>query len=451
MNSPATIANSLWLVSNLPAYAGFCRALHRPAKAQAQLLCSYLVKNANTAFGGNYRFREIKCYNEFAQRVPFSDYDDLKPWIDRIQSGENHVLTAEPITHLIPTSGSTGARKLIPFTARLQIEFNRAIGPWIADLYGHHPSLAFGPAYWSVSPAIQIENAGTSTVPIGFEDDSAYLGRTRARFVDALMAVPSEIRLVSDMEQFRYLTLLCLLRRADLRLISVWHPSFLSLLLDALPEFWGSLLEDIAAGTCRYAKSLPPATLLSLQLRRLPDRARSLSNASPFEPETIWPALKVISCWGDGHAQFAGADLKRRFPSPVIQPKGLLATECVVTIPFANAYPLAVTSHFFEFIDEHGRIHPAHELKKDGIYEVVVTTAGGLWRYRLHDRVKVSGFCAKTPSAGLEIFPTAAAKNSRNNSSRRRFSRRRPICNLPRDLLCSPLTKPVWLAVIRST
>jgi hypothetical protein len=123
-----------------------------------------------------------------------------------------------------------------------------------------------------------------------------------------------------------------------------------------------------------------------------------LSNVSPFEPKSIWPDLKVISCWGDGHAQFASVDLERRFPSVLIQSKGLLATECFVTIPFADSHPLAVTSHFFEFIDEHGRTHLTQELEKDGIYEVVVTTAGGLWRYRLQDRVQVTGYVHNTPS-----------------------------------------------------
>lgn len=398
MNIPVAIANSLWLASNWPPLISYRQALRCPVEIQARLLRGYLTKNADTAFGRGHGFSQIKCYDEFARRVPLSDYDDLRPWIERIQSGEGRTITADRITHLVPTGGSTGSRKLIPFTAGLQREFNRAIGAWIADLYGRHPSLGIGAAYWSISPAIQIENPEASAVRIGFDDDSAYLGGTRKRFVDAVMAVPSQIRLVSDTEQFRYVTLLCLLRRPDLRLISVWHPSFLSLLLDALPEFWKYLLEDIQSGGCRYAKSLSSIVLQALKLRPLPHRARHLSNANPFEPETIWPDLKVISCWGDGHAEFARADLEHRFPSALIRSKGLLATECFVTIPFAGSYPLAVTSHFFEFIDEHGRTRLAHELKKDGIYEVVVTTGGGLWRYRLQDRVQVAGYLGNTPS-----------------------------------------------------
>jgi hypothetical protein len=236
MNITAAIANSLWLASSLPVSARFRRALHHPAEIQTQLLHDYLTRNSDTAFGRAYSFAEIKTYEEFARRVPLNDYDDLTPWIERTKRGEIRVLTDEPVTHLVPTSGSSGTRKLIPFTATLQREFNRAIGAWIADLYIHHPSVTLGTAYWSISPAIQIENVESSAVPVGFDDESVYLGGTRKRLVDAVMAVPSEMRLVSNMEQFRYLTLLCLLRRRDLSLISVWHPSFLSLLLDTLND-----------------------------------------------------------------------------------------------------------------------------------------------------------------------------------------------------------------------
>lgn len=398
MNITTAVANSLWLASSLPASARFRRALHQPAETQTQLLRDYLKRNSDTAFGRAYGFAEIKTYEEFARRVPLNGYDDLKPWIERIRRGESRILTSEPATHLVPTSGSNGARKLIPFTASMQREFNRAIGAWTVDLYGHHPSVALGTAYWSISPAIEIENSETSSVPVCFDDDSAYLGGVRKHLVDAVMAVPSEIRLVPDMEQFRYLTLLCLLRRQDLSLISVWHPSFLSLLLDALPDFWEDLLRDIESGGCRYAKSLSPVVLRALKLRPSPQCAWCLANANPLEPKTIWLDLKIISCWGDGHAAFAKTDLERRFPSALIQSKGLLATECFVTIPFAGSYPLAITSHFFEFIDERGRIYLAHELQKNQIYEVVVTTGGGLWRYRLQDQVQVTGFKGDTPS-----------------------------------------------------
>ena len=280
----------------------------------------------------------------------------------------------------------------------MQQEFNRAIGPWIVDLACRYPPIAFGPAYWSISPALTVGADESSPVPIGFEDDSVYLGGVRKRLVNAVMAVSPEVRMVSDMEQFRYLTLLCLLRRRDLSFISVWHPSFLSLLLDALPAAWDDLLEDIKEGSCRYTKFLPKALLCSLKLRRLPQLVMELVKANLTQPATVWPHLKIISCWGGGHARFSQADLARRFPSTLIQSKGLLATECVVTIPYGESYPLAITSHFFEFMDEQGRACLADELKEGQTYEVIVTTGSGLWRYRLGDQVQVAGFVGKTPS-----------------------------------------------------
>jgi len=82
----------------------------------------------------------------------------------------------------------------------------------------------------------------------------------------------------------------------------------------------------------------------------------------------------------------------------MIQPKGLLAAEAFVSIPFRGLHPLAVTSHFFEFCDEDGGIHLAHELREGETYSVIVTTGGGLWRYRLGDQIEVDGFLDGTPS-----------------------------------------------------
>ena len=378
MQPTAFIANTLWSVSNLPSYWRFRRALNDPQAAQCQKLSAHLQRYAHTAFGNAFRFDQIRTYEEFTRRLPLAEYDDLEPWIERVRQGEPGVLTREPTTHLVPTSGSTGARKLIPFTNRLQCEFNAAVGPWLVDLQWQFPTVLGGPAYWSVTPAFHVQADEPSTVPIGFDSDTAYLGGARRRLAEAVMAVPSRVQRAPTLDEFRYQTLLHLLRCRELRLVSVWHPSFLKLLLDALPGHWTELLEEIAGG--------PQA------------RANELREAGPNQPEKIWPKLQVISCWGDGNAEMSIAGLKALFPNVFLQPKGLLATEAVVTIPFAGQQVLAVTSHFFEFLDAGGRVRLAHELQQSEEYEVIVTTGGGLCRYRLHDRVLVTGFLQKTPA-----------------------------------------------------
>jgi len=380
----AAIANALWSASNLPAYVRFCRALDHPEPVQTQKLRSFLKQNARTAFGKAHQFEKISSYKEFTARVPLADYESFVPWIDRIMRGEANVLTQESVTHLVPTSGSRGARKLVPFTCGLQDEFNAAIGPWLVDLQRQQPGLIGGPAYWSVTPNLKGATAEALAIPVGFDADTAYLGGTRKWLADAVMAVPSAVQLAESMEAFRYETLLHLLCCRELRLISIWHPSFLMLLLEAVYLHWETLLDDIAHGR-------------KGSMMGLPERSSELRRMGPDEPRLFWPGLRLISCWGDGHAEMWISELQSEFPEVAIQRKGLLATEAVVTIPFHQRQPLAIRSHFFEFLDEQNHACLAHELRDDQEYEVVVTTAGGFCRYRLQDRVRVNGFVGTTP------------------------------------------------------
>ncbi len=81
------------------------------------------------------------------------------------------------------------------------------MGPWIVDLFHRQPSLVFGRAYWSVSPVVRNTNDSESKVPIGFEDDSEYLGGLRRRLVDAVMAVPASVRHATSMDEWRRQTI----------------------------------------------------------------------------------------------------------------------------------------------------------------------------------------------------------------------------------------------------
>jgi hypothetical protein len=358
-----------WLAANLPGYFRFREALGSPERAQRSLLEDYLKTNADTAFGRAHGFASIRSAEEYRERVPLTKGEELAPWVDRIAAGEARVLTRSPVRALEPTSGSSSSPKLIPYTSTFQREIRRAVAPWIFDLYSHRPRLAFGSAYWSITPlAMEEERAGP--VRVGFEEDSQYLGGLWGRLVDATLAVPGEVRHLRDPDAFRYATLKYLLMRRDLTLISVWHPSFLLLLLEALPRFWDDLVREVGR----------------------PD-------LKTFSPAHVWPRLGLISCWGDAHAALSLSELARAFPGVEIQPKGLIATEGFVTIPFRGAWPLAVRSHFFEFLlEDGGSPRFAWELEEGRVYSVVLTTGGGLYRYRLQDRVRVEGFLEKTPS-----------------------------------------------------
>jgi hypothetical protein len=128
------------------------------------------------------------------------------------------------------------------------------------------------------------------------------------------------------------------------------------------------------------------------------------TDALPERLRQIWPRLALISCWADAAAAYFVPELRALFPGVEIQPKGLLATEGFVSLPLVGrpAAALALRCHFFEFeeggsLEEPARCRLAHELERGGVYRVVLTTGGGLYRYRLRDEVAVVGFEGRSP------------------------------------------------------
>ena len=395
--------NLAWFVSGLPDYWKLKRNLANPAACQRVLLKKILQSNAGTIFGKQYGFSSIQQVLDYQSKIPVHQYDDLSPLIEDIRQGESNVLTKEAVTHFMPSSGSTSARKLIPYTRSLQREFDRAISAWIVDLYARHPGIMSGRAYWSITPYLEEESQQTA-IPIGFKPDSAYLGGIKQHLVEPLMAVRAEIAQIGDIELFRYLTLLELLRCSDLRLISVWHPSFLVILLDELPRVWDSLLRDINDGTVNPPVALPDRIKSKFAAKPDKNRCTQLSHANGDDSSAIWPDLKMISCWGSGHARGAIKELEKYFSGVQIQQKGLIATEAFISLPFGKddcnnwLHPLAINSHFFEFIDVNGDCKFIDQLQLGEEYQIIVTTGGGLYRYAMNDRIRVNAFVGRTPS-----------------------------------------------------
>lgn len=395
----ARATNRLWHLASAPVARAFERALEAPEAAQWRLLRGYLRRNAGTAYGRRHGFAAIRSVAEFQSRVPIVGYEELAPYAERICRGERGVLSAEPVRRLVPSSGSTDACKLVPWTSTFGAEFRRAVGAWIHGLFERRPDLRRGPAYWSVSPAIPEERRPGAALPVGFGEDTACLGGLLAPVVRGALAVPETLRHVREPETLRYLTALGLLRCGELRLLSVWHPSFFTLLLEAAERHWPALVADVARGGLTPPGAVPEKVGRVLRTWRRPDpaRARALERAGPRETAAVWPHLGLVSCWADGPATLPAAELAARLPAAELQPKGLLATEGVVSLPFGGSRPAAVTSHFLEVVDREGRARTVSELREGEIGAVVLTTGAGFVRYRLGDLVRVDGFLGRTP------------------------------------------------------
>lgn len=400
----ARVANRLWWGQGLVSVRRFESALRDPQAAQWRWLSRALGRHQACEYGERYGFAAVHSAADFARRVPVVTYDDLAPYVERVRRGDTSVLTTDATTHLAPTSGSTGARKLVPFTRSLQQHFAAAVNCWWFDLVRQRPSLPGGPSYWSVSPLETPEcPPAPGDVRVGFADDAEYLGGAMAWLVRQALAVPSEVRHAPAGDAFWGLTLTALLRQRELRLLSVWHPSFVDLLHEHAVRLWPQLLDVIASGQApEWVTTLPANARRGWQAAPAPARADELRRAGAERWPAWWPRLAVVSAWGD-QAALAGftrlrTALRPWVPQVLVQAKGLLATEAVITLPYREAYPLAVTSHYFEFLDASGEVRPAHALVRGAQYEVVVTNGGGLWRYRLGDMVECTGQLAATPT-----------------------------------------------------
>jgi hypothetical protein len=372
---------------------------------QAKILRQLISRNAQTEFGLKHSFGTIDSVTAFQKAVPIQSYEDVRPYIDKIADGAQNVLTADSVQRFGVSSGSTSASKLVPYTMSLIAEFQEGIDPWMYHLMRDYPGILGGKAYWSVTPIGERQKFSSGGIPIGFDDERSYFGKLTQWVLGTVMTTPSELAIVEDMDAFRYATLRFLLQEKSLSWVSIWNPTFATLFLNPLTKWFDQLIEDIRTGSMSIDLGVTPEVDASIRksLIKSPRRAKELAqirdrkNGSLYEE--IWPRLQLISCWAHGNSGEAVKQLQNYFPNVAIQPKGLIATEAFVSFPLrGEASALSINSHFFEFEEvESKTIRLAHQLEVGGKYSVIVTTSGGLYRYRLNDVIEVLGFEAQCP------------------------------------------------------
>jgi len=349
--------------------------------SQERWLLECLQRNAGSYYGRQYGFEKIGSAEAYRKQVPLVDYETLSPLIERIAKGETDLLfRGSPIAFEI-TGGSSGGGKLIPYTQESFADFRRAILPWfghIAERYG----VTGAAAYWSISPALRLPNFTKSGIRIGVTD-AAYLGEeTGAAFADAAV-VPSWVGELTDVGQWQLATLYWLTRCEELELVSVWSPTFLMMLMELLEERHRELLKLLHYGGTIAGHELQPDAEAGRRFERYLETRESAE---------LWPRLKLISCWQDASSRPFYERLQQRLPHSEFQPKGLICTEGVVTMPDGEGSPLlSPESGFYEFLDVDGKAYLADELTAGEAYEVVMTTNGGLYRYRSGDLVRCEG------------------------------------------------------------
>lgn len=326
------------------------RALADPARQQAAFLRGLLEANRNTRFGREHGFDRIRDLDEYRRGVPLRTDQDYAPWLEAAANGERALLTAAAPVAFESTGGTTGA-KHIPYTAAALDAFRAGVLPWLGHLLDAHPRITEGVAYVAASPLTRRARELPCGLPLGLPSDAAYLGAALAPALAQVITMPPPS---TDIASWAESTVTHLATRRDLRLISVWSPTFLLELLDA----------------------------------------------APAPPRELWPDLQVVSLWMDGASAPYAARVARRLPGVALDAKGVLATESVITVGTRRGHVPALTSAFLEFIDATGTCHLAHELRDGERYRVALTTPGGLYRYDIGDEFE----CARVEDVSVLRF-----------------------------------------------
>jgi len=88
-----------------------------PHDVQNDCLQWLLSSAKNTEWGINYDYKSVTSFEQFKERVPISNYDALKPYIDRLRRGEQNILWPQEIKWFAKSSGTTADKsKFIPMS-----------------------------------------------------------------------------------------------------------------------------------------------------------------------------------------------------------------------------------------------------------------------------------------------------------------------------------------------
>lgn len=88
----------------------------KPIETQTKVFQELIKSAKETEFGKDHNFENITSVEDFANKVPVRDYEQLKSYIEKMVQGEENVLWKGKPLYLAKTSGTTSGAKYIPLT-----------------------------------------------------------------------------------------------------------------------------------------------------------------------------------------------------------------------------------------------------------------------------------------------------------------------------------------------
>ncbi|MFZ4548400.1 MAG: GH3 auxin-responsive promoter family protein [Bacteroidales bacterium] len=137
-----------------------------PHEVQEEWFENLLHTASDTEWGLKYDYKSIHTFEEYRKRVPISDYNDLKPFIDRLRQGENNILWPTEVKWFAKSSGTTNDKsKFIPVTSEALEECHMKGGKDLLSIYcNNNPSsLIFSGKILGMGGSFQADNEFAET------------------------------------------------------------------------------------------------------------------------------------------------------------------------------------------------------------------------------------------------------------------------------------------------
>ena len=397
---------------------------------QEAVLMGIVEAARDSAYGRDHGFSGIRTLEDFRRAVPINEYEDLSGYIDRMADGESDVLFHGPTDYFISTSGTTGKAKLIPegdVSRDAKNAVNKIRNAYMTrdlvrsmmaseSVIGMIRSKGLDPRtttpqqfadnfhYYSVTSAIP-DRKTSGGIDVGFASGKTFESSSFSKG----LAYPSEFMGLADGEATMYLTMLFALMHDDVMIVTSNNAARLYARICYAMEHAEEIIRDMRDGTVRADLKLSESERRTAEGHMSPhlERAAELqaildSGRENFIPRSYWPNLVSARFWLSGSVGVNVAKVRPLLPeNTVYYDIGYGASEAKISIPHSPECgygTLATMSVFYEFVPvEGGEPLTADQLEEGREYELLLTNYGGLYRYMIHDIVKVRGFVGDTP------------------------------------------------------
>ena len=322
-----------------------------PLGTQHKTLLYLLDHGRDTLYGNKFGFENIHNEKDFSRRVPVAAYEDLRPYLDEIiLHNKQNVLWDSPVKWFAMSSGTTEDKsKYIPVTKESLFNGNYRAGYHMLGMYAvHHPDTSFVLGKTMVMGGSQQVNQIGGNIYTG--DISAILMKNLPRVVKK-RRTPEEVALLPDWEdKLEQLTQYAI--NTDIRAL-VGVPSWMLVLLKKIVEDTG--------------KTIPG----------------------------IWPQIEVFFHGGVSFTPFKEQYEKIIQSSRMRYWETYNASEGFFGVQFSpNSKDMLLmldNEVYYEFLPseewdkDEPRAVPLEGVEVGKQYSILITTSGGLWRYKLGD------------------------------------------------------------------